>query len=160
MNGQPPPPVNNPSTNNESSIGKFHVEKVQNSVLTNHEEQNHPIVSQSSTINSTGTNDESMCPSRFQMIRVDRNFNRGRWKVNDYEPPENTHTSINPPVNSNETESIHNSNQSTYPIITPISTSAPTGAPLTAQANSLTHIIPNDSNASTSAALTAAAAVC
>ncbi|CAF0812242.1 unnamed protein product [Didymodactylos carnosus] len=31
--------------------------------------------------------DDSNNPGRFRMIRVDRSFGRGRWKINDYEPP-------------------------------------------------------------------------
>ncbi|CAF0748658.1 unnamed protein product [Didymodactylos carnosus] len=34
-----------------------------------------------------GAVDDSNNPGRFQMIRVDRSFGRGRWKINDYEPP-------------------------------------------------------------------------
>jgi hypothetical protein len=83
---------------NEQLIGKFHginIEKIPG----NNPEEIIPLIP-----------DESGCASRFQMIRVDRNFGRGRWKVNDYEPPENTSTSANLPVNTIENEPINNSN--------------------------------------------------
>ena len=78
---------------NEQLIGKFHVEKI-------------PVHQSSEEMipQTTSIPDEAGCASRFQMIRVDRNFGRGRWKVNDYEPPENTTVSIIPPV---ENESNH-----------------------------------------------------
>jgi len=100
---------------NEQLIGKFHVINVDKLPVNNHEDI---IIPQTSSIN-----DESGCASRFQMIRVDRNFGRGRWKVNDYEPPENT-SSI-PPVNIIENESINISN--VLPTIIPIIPTVVTG---------------------------------
>ena len=78
----------------EQFIGKFHVDKVS---LHQADETTigQPVVSIA---------DESICASRFQMIRVDRNFGRGRWKVNDYEPPENASTSTLPLVNAVDNE--------------------------------------------------------
>jgi hypothetical protein len=96
---------------NEQLVGKFHVTTVENlpvSTLNNHDDS----IPQTSLIT-----DEPGCPSRFQMIRVDRNFGRGRWKVNDYEPPENTLISTLPPVHTIENEPIHIGNNSTIPHI-------------------------------------------
>jgi hypothetical protein len=117
---------------NEQVIGKFHVINVDKLPVNNHED----IIPQTSSIT-----DESVCASRFQMIRVDRNFGRGRWKVNDYEPPESTSISTIPPVNIIENESINISN---LPPITTIPF-IPT-------------VVTGDSNATSSASLAAAAA--
>jgi len=117
---------------NEQVIGKFHVINVDKLPVNNHED----IVPQTSSIT-----DESGCASRFQMIRVDRNFGRGRWKVNDYEPPECTSISTIPPVNIIENESINISN---LPPITTIPF-IPT-------------VVNGDSNTTSSASLAAAAA--
>jgi hypothetical protein len=84
---------------NEQLIGKFHVTNVDKIPVNNHPED---IIPQTVTIP-----DESGCASRFQMIRVDRNFGNGRWKVHDYEPPENTPISTIPSVNTIENESIN-----------------------------------------------------
>ncbi|UJR21771.1 hypothetical protein I4U23_024846 [Adineta vaga] len=51
-----------------------------------------------STSQTSTATDELTSTSRFQMIRVDRKFGRGRWKVNDYEPPENISSNTNVPV--------------------------------------------------------------
>jgi len=125
--------MNGSSVINEQLIGKFHVINIDKLSGNNHED----IIPQTSSII-----DESGCASRFQMIRVDRNFGRGRWKVNDYEPPENTSISTIPPVNTLENESINNSTYSNVPSTT-IPT-IPTG-------------VNGDSNAISSATL---AAVC
>ncbi|CAF4238622.1 unnamed protein product [Rotaria sp. Silwood2] len=157
MNG--PSTVNHSTQNNEQLIGKFHVvnvDKLATNPINNHDETTTivgqtpippPAASSSST--TTTTTDESVCPSRFQMIRVDRNFVRGRWKVNDYEPPENIATINNPPVmNSIENEPVNNSNTSTIP----------TSAPITTIQSNIPQNIPADSNATSSATLAATAA--
>lgn len=90
---------------NEQLIGKFHVINVEKIHGNNSDDI---IIPQTSTIT-----DETGCASRFQMIRVDRNFGRGRWKVNDYEPPENTSISTIPLINTIENELNNNSNLST-----------------------------------------------
>lgn len=80
--------MNGSSALNEQLIGKFHVvqvEKLPSSALINADEPANSLTHQTPAMP-----DDSTCASRFQMIRVDRNFGRGRWKVNDYEPPENT----------------------------------------------------------------------
>ena len=80
--------MNGSSALNEQLIGKFHVvqvEKLPSNTLINSDEPANSLTHQTPAMA-----DESTCASRFQMIRVDRNFGRGRWKVNDYEPPENT----------------------------------------------------------------------
>ncbi len=123
--------LNYPS--NEQVIGKFHVSNVEKLPVNNQEDnlpQPPPIT------------DESGCASRFQMIRVDRNFGRGRWKVNDYEPPENTSVSIHPPLNTIENESMVMPTSSTFANVQPAT--IPT-------------VLPNDSNTTSSATL---AAVC
>jgi len=125
--------MNGSSAINEQLIGKFHVVNVEKCNGNHHADE---IIPQISTIP-----DETGCASRFQMIRVDRNFGRGRWKVNDYEPPENTTVSTNLPVNTIENESIHNS---------AISTSIPASMPI---------LINGDSNTTSSATLTVTAAV-
>ncbi|CAF1520668.1 unnamed protein product [Adineta steineri] len=94
MNG-PLSIINYPT--NEQIIGKFHVTPI-DKLQVNHVE----TIPQTSSIT-----DETGCTSRFQMIRVDRNFGRGRWKVNDYEPPENITSSVIP-VNTIENESFNN----------------------------------------------------
>ena len=81
--------MNGTSTLTEQSIGKFHVFPVDK--LPSHGFINSDETSNSQLINNV---EESNCPSRFQMIRVDRNFGRGRWKVNDFEPPEMNSASI------------------------------------------------------------------
>jgi hypothetical protein len=110
MNGQST--VSHPINNNEQLIGKFHVEKLPNNTVVNHEETVNTAVQPPAIPAVMAVADESMCASRFQMIRVDRNFARGRWKVNDYEPPENTSTSMNPPVNIVDNEPINSLNPS------------------------------------------------
>jgi hypothetical protein len=100
------------SSANEQLVGKFHVTTVENlpvSTLNNHDDS----IPQTSLIT-----DEPGCTSRFQMIRVDRNFGRGRWKVNDYEPPENTLISTLPPVHTMENEPVHIGNNSTFSNVT------------------------------------------
>jgi hypothetical protein len=156
MNGQPT--VNHPTNNNEQLIGKFHVvnvDKLPINSVNNHDEttitggqQQPPPVS------STSSTDESACASRFQMIRVDRNFGRGRWKVNDYEPPENISTSTNPPVNIIENEPVNISNSTTLSTILP---QPPTT--ITAIPNNVPSVLLNESNATSSATLAATAAV-
>ncbi|CAF1235712.1 unnamed protein product [Rotaria sp. Silwood1] len=129
---------------NEQLIGKFQVinlDKLPINTPNNHDD----VIPQISTIP-----DESGGPSRFQMIRVDRNFGRGRWKVNDYEPPENISNSIILPINTIENESINISNNSTFAnlptaTIPNISSTVPT-------------VITGDSNVVSSAALAATAA--
>ena len=152
MNGQPT--VGHPIANNEQLPGKFHVEKV-----LNHEETLNLAPQQAVPVSSTGTGEESGCASRFQMIRVDRNFARGRWKVNDYEPPENVSTSMNPPVNTIEIDPTYGSNASTYATVPSSSTTAISTAALAPQPASLVHNFSNESNLASSTALTAAAAV-
>lgn len=105
--------MNGSTAVNEQLIGKFHVEKLPNHILLNADDSN--IASLSTTTTTTATaigttnnsNEEQSCPSRFQMIRVDRNFGRGRWKVNDFEPPENTNSL---PVGSSVTITENESN--------------------------------------------------
>ncbi len=125
--------MNGSSAINEQLIGKFHVISVDKIGGNNHTDDIIPQIS--------ANPDETGCASRFQMIRVDRNFGRGRWKVNDYEPPENTSISANLPVNTIENEPINNSN---------ISTTVPATMPT---------VVTGDSNATSSAALTVTAAV-
>ncbi|CAF0990784.1 unnamed protein product [Rotaria sordida] len=138
MNG---PSTSNGPTTNEQSIGKFQVinlDKLPVNTVNNHDD----TIQQVSSIP-----DESGCPSRFQMIRVDRNFGRGRWKVNDYEPPENISTSIIPSTNTIENDSINIPNNSTFTTATipNISATIPT-------------VITGDSNVASSATLAATAA--
>jgi hypothetical protein len=128
--------MNGSSATNEQLSGKFHVINVDKLPVNNHED----IIPPASSIT-----DESGCASRFQMIRVDRNFGRGRWKVNDYEPPENT--SI-PSVNTNENESINISNNSIL---------QPTTIPIIS--TTIPNVVTGDSNVTSSATLTATAAV-
>ncbi|CAF3340953.1 unnamed protein product [Rotaria socialis] len=143
MNGQPT--VNHSATNNEQLIGKFHVvniDKPHTNQIVNHDEatiagQQQQQPPPPSSVTST---DESIYPSRFQMIRVDRNFVRGRWKVNDYEPPENMAAATNPPVNNTvENEPINISNiptSSTVPTTlatAPTITTIPSNVPLVPQ---------------------------
>jgi hypothetical protein len=118
---------------NEQLIGKFHVVNVDK--LATNNMNNHDEIITNNIHQTPSLTDEAVCASRFQMIRVDRNFGRGRWKVNDYEPPENTSISTIPPVNPIENESIHLPN---------------TNIPST---------ITSDSNATSSTALAATAAV-
>ncbi|CAF0794196.1 unnamed protein product [Adineta ricciae] len=162
MNGQST--VNQPTNNNEQLIGKFHVVNVDKIPVNNYEEsavaattqqQQQPVAPAAIQQPMTQTpapaaTDESACGSRFQMIRVDRNFGRGRWKVNDYEPPENIPTSINQPVNTIENEPVNISNpaaSSTLPAstINNLQTNVPSGLPM-------------DSNPTSSATLAATAA--
>jgi hypothetical protein len=126
--------MNGSSTINEQLVGKFHVVNIDKLPVNNHEE----IITPTSSIT-----DETGCASRFQMIRVDRNFGRGRWKVNDYEPPENTSMATIPSINTIENDSSHLSNvqSTTIPMI-------PSNIPT---------VSPGDSNATSSATL---AAVC
>ncbi|CAF2756537.1 unnamed protein product [Rotaria sp. Silwood2] len=142
MNG--PSTINGPT--NEQLIGKFQVinlDKLPVNTLNNHDD----AIPQVPMIT-----DELGCPSRFQMIRVDRNFGRGRWKVNDYEPPENISNSLIPLVNTIENESItipnNNSTFANVPIATipNISATVPT-------------VVTGDSNVASSATLAATAAV-
>jgi hypothetical protein len=94
--------MNGTSTVNEQLIGKFHVvhvDKVSSNTLSNTDQSTMTSIQQTSAIT-----DESTCASRFQMIRVDRNFGRGRWKVNDYEPPENTSVLAFSSLNTNDNE--------------------------------------------------------
>ncbi|CAF0741236.1 unnamed protein product [Rotaria sordida] len=163
MNG--PSTVNHSTNNNEQLIGKFHVvnvDKLPTNPVNAHDETT-TIISQqqqqqqqqqqpppsSAPATTTITTDESVCPSRFQMIRVDRNFVRGRWKVNDYEPPENISTINNPPVNNTiENESVNNSNTSTIQ----------TTAPITTIQSNIPSMVHADSNVTSSATLAATAA--
>jgi hypothetical protein len=154
MNGQST--VNHSTNNNEQLIGKFHVVNVDklpiNSVSIQDEtttaaagQQQQPVAAAALPLQlPPPATDESACASRFQMIRVDRNFGRGRWKVNDYEPPENISTSNNQPVNTIENEPVNISNASTLSTIP--TTSIPANIP------------PGDPNA-TSLGIFAAAAV-
>jgi polyhydroxyalkanoate synthesis regulator phasin len=148
MNGQPT--INHPANHNEQLIGKFHVVNVDK--LASHDEAaNNAPVGQQLPPASSSTTDESGCASRFQMIRVDRNFGRGRWKVNDYEPPENIASSTNPPVNTIENEPVNISNS------TNLSTIPPTSVINAIPANIPPNLL-NDSNATSSATLAATAA--
>jgi hypothetical protein len=150
MNGQTT--VNHPTNNNEQLIGKFHVvnvDKLPINPIGNHDDIT-AIGGQQQPPASSAT-DESGAASRFQMIRVDRNFGRGRWKVNDYEPPENVSTSTNPPVNNIENEPVNITNSSTLSTIPATTvTTIPPNTPL---------VVPGDSNATSSATLAATAAV-
>ena len=142
MNG--PPTVNQPTNTNEQLVGKFHVVNV-DKVPASTGNTDETIATTNAVAASGGqapVTDESSSASRFQMIRVDRTFQRGRWKVNDYEPPENLTTSTNPPVNTieNEPQAMPNSTTLTTNQV-PISTNLPT-------------ILP-DSTTTTSAALAA-----
>ena len=112
MNGQST--VNHSANSNEQLIGKFQVVNV-DMAQANHDEPASGTAQQPLLVPSTA--DESACASRFQMIRVDRNFGRGRWKVNDYEPPENTLTTMNAPVTSIENEPVPTSNASAFPTL-------------------------------------------
>ncbi|CAF0877299.1 unnamed protein product [Rotaria sordida] len=159
MNG--PSTVNHSTNNNEQLIGKFHVVNVDKlptnpvnahdettTIISQQQQQQQPPPS-SAPATTTITTDESVCPSRFQMIRVDRNFVRGRWKVNDYEPPENISTINNPPVNNTiENESVNNSNTSTIQ----------TTAPITTIQSNIPSMVHADSNVTSSATLAATAA--
>ena len=134
---------------NEQLIGKFHVTNLEKPIVHQH----HPPPPSSEDISmqrSVSIPDETTaCASRFQMIRVDRNFGRGRWKVNDYEPPENTTISTISSVNANENESTNNNGTffNVQPGIPPMtSTNLPT-------------VVNGDASVATSAALTATAAV-
>jgi hypothetical protein len=152
MNGQST--VNHPTNNNEQLIGKFHVthvDKLPINTVGNHDDITAIAGHQQQPPPASSAADESGCASRFQMIRVDRNFGRGRWKVNDYEPPENTSTSTNPPVNTNENEPGHISNSLTLSTI-------PTTTINSLPAN-VSSVLPGDSNTTSSAALAATAAV-
>jgi len=154
MNGQST--VNHPTNNNEQLIGKFHVvnvDKLPINPVNSHDETAIIAGQQQLPPASSSTTDESACASRFQMIRVDRNFGRGRWKVNDYEPPENISTSTNPPVNTIENEPVNISNSTTLPTI-PTTTTTQTIIP-----NNVPPTLLGDSNATSSATLAATAAV-
>jgi len=149
MNGQST--VNHSTNNNEQLIGKFHVVNVDklpiNSVSIHDEtttaaagQQQQPVAAAALPLQlPPPATDESACASRFQMIRVDRNFGRGRWKVNDYEPPENISTSTNQPVNPIENEPVNISNSSTLSTIptTSIPANIPPGLPGDPNATSL-----------------------
>jgi hypothetical protein len=151
MNGQST--VNYPTNNNEQLIGKFHVthvDKLPINTVGNHDDITAIAGHQQQPPPASSATDESGCASRFQMIRVDRNFGRGRWKVNDYEPPENTSISTNPPVNNIENESVNIANSSTLLTIPTTSTTIPPNAP---------SVAPGDSNLTSSATLAATAAV-
>jgi hypothetical protein len=152
MNGQST--VNHLTNNNEQLIGKFHVvnvDKLPINPVNSHDETTTTAGHQQLPSASSSTTDESACASRFQMIRVDRNFGRGRWKVNDYEPPENIANSTNPPVNTIENEPVNISNSTTLPTIpTTTQTIIPNNVPPT---------LLGDSNAISSATLAATAAV-
>jgi len=78
---------------NEQLIGKFHVTNVDK--LVNSDE-------------NIQQQDETGCASRFQMIRVDKNFGREKWKANDCEPSETILNSTN--SNENETTTTGESN--------------------------------------------------
>ena len=126
---------------NEQLIGKFHVTSLEKPIV-------HPPPPPTEEVllhRATSIPDETTCASRFQMIRVDRNFGRGRWKVNDYEPPENTTTATILPMNANENDSTNNV-QATGILHPMTSTNLPA-------------VVNGDSNVATSAALTATAAV-
>ena len=157
MNGQSA--VNHPS---EQLIGKFHVVNIDklptNPINNSHDDTaNITVGQQSAPLASTSTTDESACASRFQMIRVDRNFGRGRWKVNDYEPPENLSSSTNPPVNAIENESTNISNSTILSTIPPASTTTANTAALATNAPTN---LSTDSNAASSATIAATVAVC
>lgn len=162
MNGQSA--INHPTNPTEQLIGKFHVVNIDklptNSINNSHDETANIPTGQQQTVPpvpaSSSTADESACASRFQMIRVDRNFGRGRWKVNDYEPPENLSNSTNPPVNTIENESTSMPNSTASSSIPPASTTA---ANTTLATNAPTNLS-NDSNTPSSAALAATVAVC
>jgi hypothetical protein len=156
MNGQST--VNHPTNNNEQLIGKFHVvnvDKLPINPINNHDETTTIAGFQQQQPPVSSTTDESACASRFQMIRVDRNFGRGRWKVNDYEPPENISTSCNPPVNTIENEPVNISNSTILSTIPPTSTTAT----ITTIPNHLPPNLLGESNATSSATLAATAAV-
>ena len=129
--------MNGPSAY-EQSIRKVNVTTL-DKVPENNSDDNIP---QTSSIT-----DESGCTSRFQMIRVDRNFGRGRWKVNDYEPPENISSSTFLPVNTIENDPITMSNNPTFSNVT--TTTVPD---LSA---TIPTLVPGDSNATTLAATAA-----
>jgi len=100
MNGQATAhySTNSITNNSDQLIGKFHVSNVDKSATSGHDE-----TTATCPISQPPSADEATsCPSRFQMIRVDRNFGRGRWKVNDYEPPENASSTA--PVNASEND--------------------------------------------------------
>ena len=167
MNG--PSTVSHSAPANEQSIGKFHVEKVPNNVFANHDDTAHvpvqtpapmpaPAVAPIHSAPATVT-DESASASRFQMIRVDRNFSRGRWKVNDYEPPENAATAINPPVNTIENEPNNPLNYTSLPGTATISNPVPPASIPTQPTNLQQPMLLTDSNVTSSATLAATAAV-
>lgn len=124
---------------NEQLIGKFHVTNLEKPIVHHYPPPTEELVMH----RAASVPDESTCASRFQMIRVDRNFGRGRWKVNDYEPPENTTTTTILPMNTNENDLTNVHAGGIHPMT---STNFPT-------------VVNGDSNVATSAALTATAAV-
>ena len=150
MNGQPT--VSHPTNSNEQLVGKFHVEKLPNSAIGSHEETGSSAAQLPGLTPAGAAADESACASRFQMIRVDRNFAKGRWKVNDYEPPENTSASINLPVNPIESEPASSSNPNSFPTMPAASLSSTTASLTTLPPNVLT-MLPGDPNAPSSTTL-------
>lgn len=159
MNGQSI--INHPTNPTEQLIGKFHVVNIDklatNPVNNSHDETgNLAVGQQQQPAPVSSSTDEAACSSRFQMIRVDRNFGRGRWKVNDYEPPENTSNSTNPPVTTMENESNNISNSTTLSSLPQTSTTAAnTTLPANVPGN-----LSAESNAASSATLAATVAVC
>lgn len=161
MNGQST--NSHPTNPTEQLIGKFHVvniDKLSTNAINNSHDETGSLAAgqqqQQQPVPVSSSADESACASRFQMIRVDRNFGRGRWKVNDYEPPENTSNSTNPPVNTIENESNNISNSTTLSSLPPtsattVNTTLPTNVPTN---------LSNESNAASSATLAATVAVC
>ncbi|CAF4700724.1 unnamed protein product [Rotaria socialis] len=141
--------VNGPPA--EQLIGKFQVinlDKLPVNTVVNHDDTSLPV---------SAIPDESGNPSRFQMIRVDRNFGRGRWKVNDYEPPENLVAAIIPPVNTIENETISIANNSTFanlPTTTATTTTTIPNVPVAV----VPTVVPADTNVGSSASAAAAAA--
>ncbi|CAF1658311.1 unnamed protein product [Rotaria magnacalcarata] len=135
--------VNGPPA--EQLIGKFQVinlDKLPVNTVINHDDAGLPV---------SAIPDESGNPSRFQMIRVDRNFGRGRWKVNDYEPPENLVAAIIPPVNTIENETISIANTSTFTNL-PATTTIP-NVPVAV----VPTVVPADTNSAAAAAVVATA---
>lgn len=120
---------------NEQIIGKFQVINLDK--LPINPTTNDDVIPQIPLIP-----DEAASASRFQMIRVDRNFGRGRWKVNDYEPPENISNNIIPPVNTIDNEAINIPNTSAF-------VNLPTTVPT---------VVPGDGNGNSSAATLATTA--
>ena len=151
MNGQPT--VTHSTNSNEQLVGKFHVEKLPNNAIGGHDETGNMSGQLPASAPASVAADESACASRFQMIRVDRNFQKGRWKVNDYEPPENTSASVNLPVIPIENEPVNSSNPNTFSTM-PTASSSTTASMTTLPPNAFT-MLPGDANATSSTTLAA-----